>query len=218
MACATVIEEMLPLIPAGMQHRIFDFGLHTHPDRLRSILQAAVDEAGSNFDTILLGYGLCSRALLGLRASSCRLVAPRVDDCIAIFLGSASEYRLQCNHEPGTYYLTKGWIEVGDTPFSDFDRLVSKYGRQRAGEIFNLMLGRYKRLALINTGHADLEKYRQYSRDMADKFGLQFEEIQGSTVLIRKLLYGPWDEDFVVVEPGGEFSMQAFMPMLAGEA
>jgi len=54
---------------------------------------------------------------------------PRVDDCIAIFLGSRAAYADQCHQEPGTYYLTKGWIEVGDTPFAEHERLVERYGR-----------------------------------------------------------------------------------------
>jgi len=46
MACATVIEEMLPLLPPGMQHQVFDFGLHVNPERLRRTLQAAIDAVG----------------------------------------------------------------------------------------------------------------------------------------------------------------------------
>ena len=62
------------------------------------------------------GYGLCSQGVIGVRANDCTLVVPRVDDCIAIFLGSASAYKKQSRTEPGTYYLTKGWIEVGESP------------------------------------------------------------------------------------------------------
>ena len=72
--------------------------------------------AAPKVGTIILGYGLCSRAVVGLRAEGCTLVVPRVDDCIAIFLGSGDAYRTQHCSEPGTYYLTKGWIEAGDAP------------------------------------------------------------------------------------------------------
>jgi hypothetical protein len=72
-ACATVIEEMLPILPEGMQHRIFDFGLHINPARLRETMQEAIDKEGAKFETILLGYGLCSQALVGIRARNCRL-------------------------------------------------------------------------------------------------------------------------------------------------
>jgi hypothetical protein len=212
MACATVIEEMLPLLPAGMQQQVFDFGLHVTPAKLRQTLQEAIDAASGKYETIILGYGLCSQALVGIRANGCSLVAPRVDDCIAIFLGSRSAYQSQARHEPGTYYLTKGWIEVGDTPFSEYERHVQRFGEERARYIYQVMMGNYKRLALINTGQDALEKYRQYARDTAGKFGLRYEELEGSQNLVRKMLLGPWDEDFVVLQPGEEFTLAQFLP------
>ena len=216
MACATVIEEMLPLLPTGMQHRVFDFGLHINAQRLRQTLQEAIDAVSGQFDTIILGYGLCSQALIGIKANSCRLVAPRVDDCIAIFLGSRSAYSLQCRAEPGTYYLTKGWIEVGDTPFSDYERTVQRYGKERAEYIYKILMGNYTRLALINTGQYDLENFRDYARRTAEQFGLRYEEIEGSDSMIRKLLNGPWDDEIVVIEPGETFRLDQFLQLDSG--
>ncbi len=218
MACATVMEEALPLLPAGMGHRVFDFGLHVNPGRLRQTLQAEIDAVRGRYDTILLGYGMCSQGILGLKAEGCRLVAPRVDDCIALFLGSSAAYARECRREPGTYFLTKGWIEVGDTPFSDYERSLARYGEEKAARIFKLMMGNYKRLALIDTGGYALEKYRQYAREAAARFGLRFEEIEGSQALIRKMISGPWDEDFVVLEPGETFRADQFPPFDTGPA
>jgi len=210
MACATVIEEMIPLMPEGMQHQVFDFGLHVNPERLRHTLQEAIDKVSGQVDTIILGYGMCSMAVVGIQANGCRLVAPRVDDCIAIFMGSHAAYADQSRAEPGTYYLTKGWIEVGDTPFSDYERTVQRYGKEKAERIYKLLMGNYKRLALINSGQYELEKYREYTKRTAEKFGLRYEEIEGSDALVRKMLLGPWDEEFVVIEPGETFSCEQF--------
>jgi hypothetical protein len=177
---------------------------------LAAALQAAID-ASPDLDAVLLGYGLCSRAVVGLRATHCRLVVPRVDDCISIFLGSRAEYERQARGEPGTYYLTKGWIEVGDSPFDEVDRLAATYGEAKATRMIRLMLRNYTRLALINTGIRDAERYRAYARAAAERFGLRFEEIAGSPSLVEKLLHGPWDDDFVVVEHGGVIGYEAFM-------
>jgi hypothetical protein len=210
MACATVIEEMLPLLPEVMDHQVFDFGLHVNPDKLRSTLQSAIDAVSGQYETIILGYGMCSQAVIGIKANGCRLVCPRVDDCIAIFLGSRGAYNAQCRAEPGTYYLTKGWIEVGDTPFSEYDRFLQRYGKERAERIFKLMLGNYKRLALINTGQYELETYREYARRTAERFGLRYEEIEGSDALVKKTIFGPWDDEFVVLEPGETYTLEQF--------
>ena len=112
-ACATVIEEMLAFLPEDLPYEVLDFGLHLRPQNLKNVLQAKIEEASQNADVLLLGYGLCSMAIVGLKAATATLVIPRVDDCIAIFLGSGEAYKQQAKKEPGTYYLTKGWIEVG---------------------------------------------------------------------------------------------------------
>lgn len=207
-ACATVIEEMMPILPPGVSTQVLDFGLHLKPDQLAGALQNAIDSAAA--DVVLLGYGLCSRALVGLRANGCSLVVPRVDDCIAIFLGSREAYQQQARREPGSYYLTKGWIEVGDSPFEEYRRLAARYGEPRAERMIRLMLKNYTRLAFINTGQYEIERYREYARQMAERFGLRYEEIPGADSLVRKLLFGPWDDEFVVVPAGGVITYDLF--------
>ncbi len=201
-ACATVIEEMMPHLPPQFKHEVLDFGLHVNPEALRSSLQEAIDRASQTAETIVLGYGLCSQAVVGLRANGCTLVVPKVDDCIAIFLGSGEAYRAQARSAPGTYYLTKGWIEAGDSPFAEYDSLAEQYGEQKARQLMNRILRNYTRLALINTGQYELERYRDYCRRTAKRFGLRYEEIPGSDALVRRMVLGPWDSDFVIAHPG----------------
>lgn len=209
-ACATVIEEMLPLLPPGVDHQVLNFGLHVNPEALKRALQEAIDASAALARTILLGYGLCSQAVVGLRANDCTLVVPKVDDCIAIFLGSGEAYKAQSRTEPGTYYLTKGWIEAGDSPFGEYDSLVKQYGEKKAQWLMGKILKNYTRLALINTGQYELERYRDYSRRTAERFGLRYEEVPGSNALIKKMLHGPWDDEFVVAGPGETISYLDF--------
>jgi hypothetical protein len=201
-ACAAIIEEMSPFIPTRMSYEVLDFGLHTNPKSLKKALQNAINSSAPDIETILLGYGLCSQAVVGLRSGSRTLIIPRLDDCIAIFLGSAAEYQKQYRSEPGTYYLTKGWIESSETPFSEYDILVKRYGEQIAQRIINQILKNYTRLAFINTGNDKLEYYREHARSMAERFNLRYEEIQGSDAIIKKMLYGPWNDEFVIIPPG----------------
>ena len=209
-ACATVIEEMAPRMPAEMEREVLDFGLHFRPGGLTAALQEVIDRS-TGFDTLLLGYGLCSRGVVGLRASTARLVIPRVDDCIAIFLGSRADYTAEHAKEPGTYYLTKGWIEAKDSPLDGIADLVPKYGEAKAERIMKLMLKNYTRIAFIDTGAYELERYREYAKENARRFDLRYEEIEGKPGLVEKLLYGPWDEECVVVEPGGVVAYEAFV-------
>jgi hypothetical protein len=209
-ACATVLEEMLPFMSLDQAYEVLDFGLHLRPKNLKDALQEAIDASADEFDVILLGYGLCSMAVVGLKANNCTLVIPRVDDCIACFLGSQDAYLEQQHKEPGTYYLTKGWIEVSDTLLDEYNRMVEKYGAETAERIMGIMLKNYRRLVYIDTGVENQEKYRAYAQKVAEQFGLHFEEMRGSDALIQKMLARDWASDFVVAGPGEEVTYAAF--------
>lgn len=206
---------MLPILPDGMGHQIFDFGLHLRPGGLKDALQGAIDEVEERYDTILLGYGLCSMAVVGLRSRTATLAMPRTDDCIGAFLGGQRAYREVSRAEPGSYYLTKGWIEVGDTIYDEFLRAADRYGEERARRIFRTMLRHYRRLVYIDTGNTDQDRHREYARMVAREFGLDFAEVTGTRTVVAKLLHGPWDEDVLAVPPGREIAFADFQ--LAGE-
>jgi len=152
----------------------------------------------------------CARWRWRGSANNCTLVVPKVDDCIAIFLGSRDAYTAQAAKEPGTYYLTKGWIEVSDTLLDEYERVAERYGEAKAERIMGLMLKNYTRLVYIDTGHQDQGLYQDYARMVADKFQLRYEEIEGTDTIVRKLLLGPWDNDSVVAESGQTIQFSDF--------
>lgn len=211
--CPAVIEDIRPLLPPSIAYKVLDFGLYKDPGELRKALHQTVSESSERAETILLAYGLCSQGVVGLHASSCTLVIPRVDDCISIFLDSNAARHHQPRLEPGTYYLTKGWIKMGQTPLSEHNRMIAKYGRERADKLRRIMLKGYKRLVFISTSPCEMQSYREYARHVAERFGLQYEEIRGSTNMIEKLINGPWDEEFVVVKPGETITLGHFFSL-----
>ncbi len=208
-ACKTVIEELKPLMPEEMALEELDFGLHNSPKKLNMLLQETID-GSKDVKTIILGYGLCSQAVIGLKANHGTLVVPKVDDCIALFLGSSKDYRKRVQNEPGTYYLTKGWIEACDSPFEEFDRLKKKYGPEKAQRIMDIMLKNYTTLAFINTGNYNIDKYRTHVQNTAKRFSLLYDEIKGSTNLLKKMIHGPWDDEFIVISEGDTVSYDHF--------
>jgi len=187
-----------------------DFGLHVYPEKLRESLQERIDAQEDGVD-IVLGYGLCSNAVVGLSSESHRLIVPRIDDCISLFLGSKQEYLRRLAEEPGTYFLTKGWIEAADLPYYEYLRLREKYGEEKAMRVVKTILAHYTRMVLINTGNYHLGEYRATARKMAEILGLRYEEIPGSNRLLRMMLEGDWNSEFIVVEPGEEISLSRFL-------
>ena len=90
--------------------------------------------------------------------------------------------------------------------------MVEKYGPVRAKQLVDIYLRHYTRLALMDTGQYELDRYRAHTRATAERFGLRYEEIQGSTALIEKMVTGPWDGEFVVVPPGRSITYADFLP------
>jgi len=211
-ACEVLIHEMLRFMPSGMEHESLDVGLHANPQSLKQALKEAIERSADTVDRIILGYGLCSRALEGLRSGSSTLIAPRVDDCIGILLGSREAHRAEILREPGTYYLTQGWIDSGKHLFVEYEYMRARFGPQRAEKLMNAMLRHYTRLAFVKTGsEEDLDRYLEYCDGVAHRFGLRLEEIRGSIALVKKMIVGPWDEDFVVALPGQEIPYEEWL-------
>lgn len=212
-ACQVVIDEMRPMLPEGMATEVLEMSLHTRPNRLREALQAAVDAADGCYDPILLGYGLCSRAVVGLVAQASRLVVPRGDDCIGLFLGSQRARLEEAQRIPGTYFLTGGWIGDGAaTPFADYERMVHRYGKERAEALMGKMLRHYHRLAYIRMpNRSELEADRAQARDIAARFALDYAEIDGTPRWLEGLLGREWGEDFIVVAPGEPLRIEHFL-------
>jgi hypothetical protein len=208
-ACATVAEELRHMDVPEEGLTVLEFGLHTEPEKLKTALQAEVDSVEGDCD-ILLGYGLCSYAVVGLKSERHRLVIPKVDDCIPLFIGSREKHLEMLHAEPGTYYLTKGWVEAQDSAYREYLRLAERYGEARALRVMKVMLANYTRVALINTGNYRMDDYRAFARMMADFLELNFEEIPGSNRMLLMMLDGGWDDEFVVVEPDEEITLEHF--------
>src|SRR3990170_2961196 len=223
LACAVVIEELRAKLPPEIECEILDFGLHRTPEKLKAALQETIDKS-AGFDTIVLAFGLCGQAVLGLQSKSATLVVPRADDCIAIFLGSRAAYLKEQRENPGSLFLSKGWIEgrIDDSstppPMKHYDLMVQRYGEERANrmqEVFRekYRLNHYKRMAFITTSsETNLDEYKETARQRAARLNLLYEEIPGSTAFMEKIANGLWDDEFVVVPAGRAISFYDFWP------
>lgn len=208
-ACRTLEHEVNAVLPAHVDCEFLEYALHNTPDKLRTQLQQKINEA-DGYDTLLLGYGLCSNSLAGLNSSRHTLVVPRVHDCISLLMGSREKYQQEFAGAPGTYYLSQGWLEQDGDPLSSFHRYCDKYGEDNARFIIETEYTHYKRLVYIHTAgriEADLERCRK----VAEFLGIEFIEMNGALTMFEKLVNGDWDKDFVVTRPGRMVAASSFM-------
>ncbi len=209
-ACDVLRRQLEALGETPYKFEYLDAGLHRTPPVLTETLQEMINSQ-SDADLIILGYGLCSRSIVGLRAQSHQImVVPKIDDCIGLTMGCRSSYYKEFAQNPGSYYFTKGWIEASEDPLKEYHKVVAKYDQETADWTIKEILKHYKRAVLIKHIQEVDEPSEAYVKHFAEFFNLKYEEMYGTLDYVKKLLFGPWDDDFVVVEGGKEITDEMF--------
>lgn len=210
LACKTLRNELqLALRETGTTSPAIyvDSSLHVGREALRRAIQAEVDLI-TDADALLMCLGYCGNSLMGVKSRCCKIVIPRVADCISLLLGSAAARKRKCA-EMNTYFFTQGWLTHEKNIIKEYERCLAVYGRQRTVRIMKTLLGNYRRFTVIDTGAYPLETVAPQVREFAAKLGMIHETIPGSQRLLHKLLLGQWDEDFIILEPGQEITVAA---------
>ncbi len=202
--------------------------------KVQSTIDAVDPQEG--YEAILIGYARCNDGLVGVTARDIPLVIPRAHDCITFFFGSRAAYREYFDSHPGTYYATTGWMErnfsvsvadgeglseyarpaygkqgvMGKLGLTEtYEQMLEKYGQENADFIKSLLgdwMKNYSKFLYLRMNVCDEEPFIRATRKDAEDRGWEFEERQGDMSLLKKLFNGPWDEDFVIVPPGGRIT------------
>ena len=198
-ACQTLRDELLfALKKTGFLATVLwiESGLHNSPAKLHERLQETLDGI-TGCTRVLLLFGFCGNAVLGLKTGSYELILPRADDCISILFGSNGE-RKEFEQKNSAYFLTEGWLRGERNLWIEYLHALDKYGEKQAEEIVKIMFGHYKSLALLNTGVNQIEELLVKTKVIAETFNLKQIIAQGTTLYIETLLRGPWVKKYFV--------------------
>ncbi len=197
-------------------------GLHNEPDKLCARLSGAVDalydqlasgELEYRPDYIALGYGLCSKAVVGIRCRDIPIVIPRTDDCIALFMGSEEKYLKEFAEVKGAYWLNSGWIEQSVRLFDGDDlkrrrwmEYAEKYGEDNADFLIETESSwekNYSTLGFLHSEIYDSPEYLARAKEEAERKGWTLRELNEDLRLLRMLVNGTWNEtEFLILKPG----------------
>jgi hypothetical protein len=222
-ALARLIYQSAANSPHLVDVTMLRLGLHRQPADLQLRLQQEIDNTiAQGYDAIVMAYGLCGKATAGITARDIPVIVPRAHDCITMFLGSRARYNEEHEKAPGTYWYSLDYIERGSLDGSltalgadgtnntwnieeEYDRYVTKYGKDNADYLMEVMgawRSHYNRAAFIDLGLGDNTAVEGKARDEAARRGWNFERIAGDIVMVRQLLHGNWNEDYLILQPG----------------
>lgn len=200
-----------------------ELGEHSRSAGLRQIIQGKINAAeasGKTYDAILLLFGLCGNAAVGLQAGKTPLVIPRAHDCCTILLGSRERFVKEFGDAPSTPFSSAGYLERGDyflrtgtgedgvgVQIGDaYKALVDQYGEDDAKFIWEQMHPDHG-----NTKAVFIDLPQTHHLGLAEKFAAKAQEagkqcirLEGDIRLIENLIQGNWDEkEYLIVPPGG---------------
>lgn len=200
--CASVLNEIQWIgTLENVDYEILDYTYHANPAKLHAKLQELINES-QDYDLIILTYGRCSNAVVGLVSPKVPLLLPATDDCIGLLLGSGERHMQLFRENPGTYYFSRGWLDYGRDPYTEYKEYEKKYGEKKARYLIDTLYGRYTKAVLIKTpGKREMEYYRKRVREIADFFGWQVDEVEGDIGLLDSLLKCSRVPGTVLVEP-----------------
>ena len=216
-ACNTIRDELeKAMAETGVARSVvwIESGLHLVPDSLRRRIQEELDRI-EEMDRVLLGFGFCGNAVLGLKTQAFELILPRVDDCITWLLGS-KEKRECSTQAGGVYFLTRGWLEGEANIWKEYQGTINRYGPERTKTIYRQLLQHYRYLGLIDTGAYDMEELIPHIHEIAAKLNLEPKIFPGSDAYLKKFLEGPWDNDrFLRIPPFTKIDLPHLLPGLS---
>jgi hypothetical protein len=230
-ACEVALRELCHAASRSRNLVDLEFltqGYHDVPATGRCELQKRIEAVpAGKYEAVLLGYGLCSSILSGIRAGHTPLVIPRAHDCITLFLGARKRYQQLFEANPATYYYTSGWLEcakrrgltgsawnaglaqTGAEPQADatYAQWVAKYGEEEAKylrEEMSRWTASYTQGTLIQFDFTQHLNLGDEVRRICEEKGWAYSEAAGDMRLFQNLLDGVWPEsDFLMVPPGG---------------
>ncbi len=173
---------------------------HDKPEKFWRIAFQKIEALTEDSDTVLLALGVCGGAAVGWPFPR-RVVMPKVDDCITLLMhhDDSVQYNLK---KTGHFYLTENRDLMSIVNMRD--NLLYKYGEKRARRVMKIWFDSYKSVDIVDTGvyNSYSDEYLTRARDEADAIGVPLCHVQGSNLILEKLVSGRWDEQFRIYEKG----------------
>lgn len=186
-----------------------DRDLHMEPEKMKAKIQEVLKSLPESVENVLTAMGFCGGSWK-LEEVPCRIVIPRVDDCITLLL-----HRDHMQHDN---LKQKGHMYFRDSDGDKYsvkamkDKLCQEYGMEFGTSIFGSWFASYTNADIIDTGVYDCysEEYAMWAQENADLIRCTLDYVPGSNLLLEKLVSGQWDSQFRIFTPGMKITEKNF--------
>ena len=176
---------------------ILDKKYHVEPKDMREQILNRMAGLAARHDTLLVSMGFCGGSWDQVVAP-CRVVIPRVDDCVSLLLQRGDGY---C---PNLKEMGHLYIYEKDPSDSLMFRLGEDLDEETAEMLIDMYFANYHHLDIIDTGLTDCysEAYVEAAQAEADRIHTQLDYVEGGIHMLEKLVAGKLDEQFLVAQSG----------------
>ena len=174
---------------------------HRDPEEMREHVIGALERLDPEVETVLVSMGFCGGSWDKVKVP-CRVVIPRVDDCISLLLQTTDEPVSNLKKPDHVYGKDKDPDKENFK--SIFDHLTKDIDEETKKRYHEDWMRYYREIDIIETEINDSRRPEYAAAVKADADWLQAEMayVPGGTHLLEKLISGNWDEQFMVFEPG----------------
>ena len=186
---------------------VMDRKLHNNPDELWNSVFEKMNELPEDV-IVLLGYGTCGCKLFNRRFPR-KTVIPCVDDCVSMLMTTTDNYQYNMK-ERDTFYLSD------NREYASIETIqkscVHQYGEEQGTLIMKKWFQDIQKVAMIDTGFGVVNSAQNEKRlkEEAAIIGATCEHVQGSNIIMQKLISGKWDAQFKVLEKGEYLTAEDF--------
>ena len=230
LACK-VLQREISLLVAHCEHFVdvtyIRQDLHNTPLLLNIALQEEIDKLDKGddkyscpepFDAILLGYGLCSNAISGLKSATHQLIIPKAHDCITFLLGSREAYNHHFLENPGTYWYSTGWVENTKSPSktrleeirAEYLEIYGEENAQYLMEMEHNWVKDYHTAGFINWNEIKSDKASAFTKDCAESLQWDYKQFEGKSGYLEDFLNARWDPNYFLILQPGEAAEQSY--------
>jgi hypothetical protein len=213
LACRVFQPELSALGLGEDQVEYLDQGLHRYPNELRERLGQSLArlEEDPEVDRVILLYGFCGGGLENLTSCRLEMVLPLVHDCVPLLLGK--DGGPPSGSGPAAFFLSQGWIDFGNTPYSEYFVTAEKFDEETALWTSREMLKGYDRVLLIRTLAGLEDRHRNYALDMARLFEMGYEEMEADSRGLQRLLAARPGGGVKIIPPGSPVKLAIYPGM-----